>query len=133
MLLNPNGANSFGARYGSSMVPASAGLRASWDGGAPRTTDTPPDGGNAVPANEAGFGEEATPDTVGSTLAFIATRAALAALAEDKDDLEALTFTAGGATGPEVEALRDAISDVVEDVHALENSLKVASLVSVGG
>lgn len=37
----------------------------------------------------------------------------------DDGDIAALTFTAGGATGPEVEALRDKCEDLAEDLIAL--------------
>lgn len=63
-----------------------------------------------------------------SLMSMMASSTLLTALDGDKDDLDALTFTSGGATGPQVEALRDAVVEVIDDLVVKLNSDKTAAL-----
>ncbi|MDD2763481.1 MAG: DUF2190 family protein [Opitutaceae bacterium] len=47
----------------------------------------------------------------------------IAALGNVNGEIAALTFTAGGATGPEVEALRDKCEELADDVRAIAAAL----------
>jgi hypothetical protein len=55
----------------------------------------------------------------------------IAALGNTNGEIAALTFTAGGATGPECEALRDKCEELADDVRALQAALTSAKVVTI--